>query len=69
MLPIGVAVSALPLATEDRTGYQRSSRRDSLPVPDASAGAHEAVFQFSAAPSCDRAPVGGCAAMTVQTVL
>ncbi|WTQ07881.1 HNH endonuclease family protein [Streptomyces virginiae] len=27
VLPIGVAVSALPLAVEDRTGYQRSSFR------------------------------------------
>ncbi|MDX3540608.1 HNH endonuclease family protein [Streptomyces sp. MB09-01] len=27
VLPIGVAVSALPLATEDRTGYQRTSFR------------------------------------------
>ncbi|GAA2639290.1 HNH endonuclease family protein [Streptomyces spororaveus] len=27
VLPIGVAVSALPIATEDRTGYQRSSFR------------------------------------------
>lgn len=27
VLPIGVAVSALPLAVEDRTGYQRTSFR------------------------------------------
>ncbi|MFE5804903.1 hypothetical protein [Streptomyces sp. NPDC056491] len=27
VLPIGVAVSALPLAVEDRTGYQRTSLR------------------------------------------
>ncbi|MFA7766309.1 hypothetical protein [Streptomyces sp. NRRL S-448] len=27
VLPIGVAVSALPIATEDRTGYQRTSFR------------------------------------------
>ncbi|MFE9468834.1 HNH endonuclease family protein [Streptomyces virginiae] len=27
VMPIGVAVSALPIATEDRTGYQRSSFR------------------------------------------
>ncbi|MFJ8010987.1 hypothetical protein [Streptomyces sp. NPDC096339] len=27
VLPMGVAVSALPLAVEDRTGYQRTSFR------------------------------------------
>ncbi|WP_435844093.1 hypothetical protein [Streptomyces goshikiensis] len=27
VLPIGVAVSSLPLAVEDRTGYQRTSFR------------------------------------------
>ncbi|MFJ6798874.1 hypothetical protein [Streptomyces sp. NPDC091268] len=27
VLPIGVAVSALPVAVEDRTGYQRTSFR------------------------------------------
>ncbi|MFA7766339.1 hypothetical protein ACGFNX_26860 [Streptomyces sp. NPDC048723] len=27
VLPIGVAVSALPIAAEDRTGYQRTSFR------------------------------------------